>query len=30
MLLSCHQNAGENYDIQIVSRCFEMWHSSDI
>jgi hypothetical protein len=24
MLLSCHQNAGENYDIQIVSRCFEM------
>jgi hypothetical protein len=23
MLLSCHQNAGQNYDIKIADRCFE-------
>jgi hypothetical protein len=23
MLLSRHQNAGQNYDIKIASRCFE-------
>jgi hypothetical protein len=22
-LLSCHQNAEQNYDIKIVNRCFE-------
>jgi hypothetical protein len=22
-LLSCHQNAGESYDIKIANRCFE-------
>jgi hypothetical protein len=23
MLLSCHQNAGQNHDINIANRCFE-------
>jgi hypothetical protein len=23
MLLSCHQNAGQNYNIKIANRCFE-------
>jgi hypothetical protein len=23
MLLSCHQNAGQSYDIKIANRCFE-------
>jgi hypothetical protein len=23
MLLSCHQNAGQNHDIKIANRCFE-------
>jgi hypothetical protein len=23
MLLSCHQNAGQNHDIKIGNRCFE-------
>jgi ribosomal protein S2 len=23
MLLSCHQNAGQNHDIKITNRCFE-------
>jgi hypothetical protein len=30
MLLSRHQNAGQNHDINVSNRCFEMWHSSDI
>jgi hypothetical protein len=28
MLVSCHQNAGQNYDMKITTRSFEMWHSS--
>jgi hypothetical protein len=28
--LSRHQNAGQNHDIKIGNRCFNMWHSSDI
>jgi hypothetical protein len=23
MLLSCHQNAGQNHDIKITNRCFD-------
>jgi hypothetical protein len=23
MLLSCHQNAGQNHDMKIANRCFE-------
>jgi hypothetical protein len=32
MLLSCHQNVGQNHVIKTGNRCFEdkMWHSSDI
>jgi hypothetical protein len=30
MLLSCHQNAGQNNDIKIANRCLKMWRSSDI
>jgi hypothetical protein len=31
MLLSRHQNAGQNHDIKIGNRCFsKMWHISDI
>jgi hypothetical protein len=30
MLLSCHQNAGQNYDIKIGNRCLKLWHSSYI
>jgi hypothetical protein len=29
MLLSLHQNAGQNHDIQI-GKGLKMWHSSDI
>jgi hypothetical protein len=28
MLLSSHQNAGQNHDIKIANRAFEMRHSS--
>jgi hypothetical protein len=30
MLLSYHQNAGQNQDTKIGNRCFKMWNSSDI
>jgi hypothetical protein len=30
MLLSRHQNAGQNHDIKIPNRCLKVWHSSDI
>jgi hypothetical protein len=31
VLLPSHQNAGQNYDINIGNRCFfKMWHSSNI
>jgi hypothetical protein len=30
MLLSRHQNTGQNHDIKIPNRCFENGHSSDI
>jgi hypothetical protein len=30
MLLSHHQNAGQNYNIKIGNNVLEMWHSSDI
>jgi hypothetical protein len=30
MLLSCHQNAGPNQDIQIVNSRSKMFHSSNI
>jgi hypothetical protein len=29
-MLSCHQNAGQNWEIKIVNRSFEMCHSSNI
>jgi hypothetical protein len=28
MLLSCHQNAGQNHDIKIANRSSEMWQFS--
>jgi hypothetical protein len=30
MLLSRHQNTGQNHDIKTANRYFQMWHSSDI
>jgi hypothetical protein len=30
MLVSRHQNIGQNRDIKIANRYFEMWNSSDI
>jgi hypothetical protein len=30
MLLSHHQNTGQNRDIKVANRCLKMWHSSDI
>jgi hypothetical protein len=30
MLLSRHQNAGQNRDIKIENRLLDMWRSSDI
>jgi hypothetical protein len=30
ILLSYHQNAGQNRDKKIANRCLKMWHSSDI
>jgi hypothetical protein len=30
MLLSCHQNVGQNLDIKIANRSFEMCRSSSI
>jgi hypothetical protein len=30
MLLSHHQNAGQNHDIKIANRCFENGHISNI
>jgi hypothetical protein len=28
MLLSHHQNAGQNHDIKIANRCLTIWHRS--
>jgi hypothetical protein len=30
MLLSCHQNAGQNYDIKKAIDPLKMWYSSNI
>jgi hypothetical protein len=30
MLLSHHQNAGQNHDTEIANRSFKMWQSSNI
>jgi hypothetical protein len=30
MLLSRHQNAGQSYDIKIVTDVLKMWQTSDI
>jgi hypothetical protein len=30
MLLSHHQNVGQNHDIKIANRSFKMWHSSNV
>jgi hypothetical protein len=30
MLLSCHQNAGQNLGIKIANRLLKMWHSSSV
>jgi hypothetical protein len=30
MLLSCHQNAGQNQDKNIGNRALKMWQSSNI
>jgi hypothetical protein len=30
MLMSCHQNAGQNHNTNIANRSFNMWLSSNI
>jgi ABC-type transport system substrate-binding protein len=30
IFLSHHQNAGQNHNIKMANRSFEMWHSSNI
>jgi hypothetical protein len=30
LLLSHHQNAGQNHDVKIGNRSLKMWHSSNI